>query len=73
MKYLFEFIKKNSKLLEIILLLFHILKDDIQKLRGYTRILKTSVRRGDNAQLAIIELVDKLAQEVKEETTSVNE
>lgn len=24
---------------------------------GYTRILKTSVRRGDNAQLAIVELV----------------
>lgn len=39
---------------------------------GYTRILKTSVRRGDNAQLAIIELVDKIA-EAKEETKSVNE
>lgn len=39
---------------------------------GYTRILKTSVRRGDNAQLAIIELVDKIA-EAKEDTKSVNE
>ena len=24
---------------------------------GYTRVIKTSVRRGDNAQLAIVELV----------------
>lgn len=39
---------------------------------GYTRILKTSVRRGDNAQLAIIELVDKVA-EAKEDPKSVNE
>lgn len=40
---------------------------------GYTRILKTSVRRGDNAQLAIIELVDKAAPEIKEENKPVNE
>ena len=24
---------------------------------GYTRVLKTTVRRGDNAQMAIVELV----------------
>ena len=37
---------------------------------GYTRILKTSIRRGDNAQLAIIELVDR-SVETKEETNQV--
>ncbi|MBC7196379.1 MAG: 50S ribosomal protein L17 [Deferribacterales bacterium] len=37
---------------------------------GYTRVLKTSVRRGDNAQLAIIEFVDKPE---KKEEQKVNE
>jgi large subunit ribosomal protein L17 len=29
---------------------------------GYTRVLKTGVRRGDNSDLAIIELVDRQAK-----------
>ena len=36
---------------------------------GYTRILKTGIRRGDNSEMAIIELVDYNENMLKESTT----
>lgn len=36
---------------------------------GYLRIVKTGLRRGDNAQMAIVEFVDELSPVVKPEKT----
>jgi len=40
---------------------------------GYTQILKLTERRGDNALMVILRLVDETASEEKEETTKAKE
>ncbi len=40
---------------------------------GYLRILKCGFRRGDNAPMAIVELVDRPAREAASETASTEE
>ena len=40
---------------------------------GYTRVLKIARRRGDNSEVAIIELVDGIAQDDVQEGSSTSE
>lgn len=40
---------------------------------GYLRILKCGFRRGDNAPMAIVELVDRPAQSASDETATTEE
>lgn len=56
----------------------HRLVDDIApKLKnrnsGYLRVTKTNLRRGDNAQMAIIEFIDKLSEDKPETVATVEE